>query len=257
MSSCKAFERGYLKKKNAAVQNGLKLLSRYHNHSRSNIWSTTGLRFFRWREYKLRLSKLKKRIGKYLDNPPYDIGLTSRFDLKNSVELENAKQELLRIFKNHNSEQHVDEVVFKLPNLYGIDVKIQPKGRTKTVQLNEHTNETEELREVSSFTVTTSSTVPYRNSRQQIEDLQQKMNYIDAEMSKNFDLFCAASTLYVEIERLENFMYILDSLQTDRIEGTIKGSQIRFAYYGKRIAVDDTIGATAISWLKDAITYLG
>ena len=210
-------------------------------------------------DIKLRLSKWMKKFVQGRKNPSYKIGITSQLRLKRHVDFETVLKEHLQIFTDYRPKKGVHEVSFVCPNTYDIQVRIQLNSETKTIQPDEHVNESEEVEEVDSFFVTVSSKVKYKDAREHIEDLRDQIENVENELrkSKLFDLYRAASTLYVEIENLERFLYVLDSLQANQINGTIKGSEIKFSYHDKRITVDDKIGSTAISWLQDAIAYLG
>jgi len=171
-------------------------------------------------KYRIKFQLKKKKFSKWVKNPSYMIGITSRLDLKRSMDLDNTKAKLKQLFSSKDPTFRGTEIYFKsLRSQYEIDVMIQLAYE-------------EEEREVSlqtySLNLTVNSKAKYRHLRNQIDDLRASLDQTEKVLIKNLELFPARQTLFVEIEYLEKFSEILENLKAKQITGIVKDTDAKF-----------------------------
>ncbi|UCH96125.1 MAG: hypothetical protein JSV88_04525 [Candidatus Aminicenantes bacterium] len=198
-------------------------------------------------KYRMKFQLRKKMISKWIKNPTYRIGISSRMDFKQSMDLQNTTTRLRQIFANKSPTTRGNEIHFTNSQYrYDAYMKIQPAY---------HQNE--DILEVFSLNITSDSQTRYRNIITQIIDLIDSLDETERELIRNLDLFPAGRTLYVEIEYLEEFSEILENLSAQQIEGSLKEADTRFVYYGNRLTIEDSLNSTSIEWFKNVIAYVG
>jgi hypothetical protein len=202
--------------------------------------------------YRIKFQLKKKKLSKWIKNPSYTVGISSRIDLKQNIELEKFKTALMSLFSSKNPTIRGSEIHFKNSQLeYNVDVILQPAYEESEDEENEG------ILQVYSLNVTVSSKVKYRDLRNQIDDLRATLDYVEKSIIKNFNAYPSKRLLYVEIEYLEEFPEILENLKAEQITGTVKDSNAKFTYYGNKLTIEDTINSKTIQWLKDIIAYVG
>ena len=203
-------------------------------------------------KWRIRLQLKKKKFSKWFKNPSYIIGISSRVDLKQNIELEKFKITFKNCFASNNPTIRGSEIHFiNFQSEYDVNIMLQPAYEE---------SEDEELGgvlQVYSLNITTESKVKYRDLRNQIDDLRAILDDIEKTIIKYFDAYVAKRILYVEIEHLEEFSEILENLKAKQIEGIVKDTNIKFAYYDNKLTIEDTVNSKTIQWFKDIIAYMG
>lgn len=203
-------------------------------------------------KWRIKFQLKKKKLSKWLRNPSYIIGISSRVDLKQNIELEKFKITLKNFFSSKDPTIRGSEIHFKnSQSEYDVNIKLQPAYEE---------SEDEELGgvlQVYSLNITTESKVKYRDLRNQIDDLRAILDDIEKIIIKYFDAYLAKRILYIEIEHLEEFSEILENLKAKQIEGIIKYTNAKFVYYNNRLTIENTINSKTIQWFKDIIAYVG
>lgn len=203
-------------------------------------------------KYRIRFQLIKKKLSKWVKNPSYIVGISSRVDLKQNIELEKFKTTLKKIFSSKNPTIRGSEIHFKNSHLeYDVDIILQPAYEEG------EDDESEGILQVYSLNVTTNSKVKYRDLRNQIDDLRATLDEVEKLIIKNFNAYPSKRVLYVEIEYLEEFSEILENLKAEQITGTVKDSNAKFTYYRNKLTIEDTINSKTIQWFKDIIAYVG
>lgn len=161
-------------------------------------------------KYRIKFQLRKKKLSKWIKNPSYIVGISSRVDLKQNMELEEFKTALKRIFSSKNPTIRGSEIHFKNSQLeYNVDVILQPAYEESEDEENEG------MLQVYSLNVTTNSKVKYRDLRNQIDDLRATLDDVEKLIIKNFNAYPSKRLLYVEIEYLEEFSEILENLKAE------------------------------------------
>ena len=203
-------------------------------------------------KWRIKFQLKKKKLSKWLRNPSYIIGISSRVDLKQNIELEKFKITLKNFFSSKDPTIRGSEIHFKnSQSEYDVNIKLQPAYEE---------SEDEELGgvlQVYSLNITTESKVKYRDLRNQIDDLRAILDDIEKIIIKYFDAYLEKRILYIEIEHLEEFSEILENLKAKQIEGIIKYTNAKFVYYNNRLTIENTINSKTIQWFKDIIAYVG
>lgn len=203
-------------------------------------------------KYRIKFQLKKKKLSKWIKNPSYTVGISSKIDLKQNIELEEFKTALKKIFSSKNPTIRGSEIHFKNSHLeYDVDIMLQP-----AYEEGEDV-ESEGILQVYSLNVTTNSKVKYRDLRNQIDDLRATLDEVEKLIIKNFDAYPSKRVLYAEIEYLEEFSEILENLKAEQITGTVKDSNTKFTYYRNKLTIEDTINSKTIQWFKDIIAYVG
>lgn len=199
-------------------------------------------------KYRIKFQLKKKKISKWLKNPSYVVGITSRLDLKRSIELEKFGTTLKELFSHKNPTARGSEIHFKnSQSKNDVGIILQPAYEE---------NENGTLL-VCSLNITANSKTRYRDLRDQIEDLRAMLDETEKTTIKNFDAYPSRRTLYVEIEYLEELSEILENLKAKQITGFVKDTNAQFTYYKNRLTIEDTINSKTIQWFKDIIAYVG
>jgi len=202
--------------------------------------------------YRIKFQLRKKKLSKWIKNPSYIVGISSRVDLKQNMELEKFKTALKNIFSSKNPTIRGSEIHFKNSQLeYGVDIILQPAYEES------EDDENEGILHVYSLNITTNSKVKYRDLRNQIDDLRATLDEVEKLIIKNFNAYPSKRVLYVEIEYLEEFSEILENLKAEQITGTVKDSNTKFTYYRNKLTIEDSINSKTIQWFKDIIAYVG
>lgn len=203
-------------------------------------------------KYRVKFQLRKKKLSKWIKNPSYIVGFSSRIDLKQNMELEEFKTALERIFSYKHPTRRGSEIHFKNSLLeYNVDVILQPAYEESEDEENEG------ILQVYSLNVTTNSKVKYRDLRNQMDDLRATLDDVEKLIIKNFNAYPSKKVLYVEIEYLEEFSEVLENLKAEQITGTVKDSNAKFTYYRNKLTIEDTINSRTIQWFKDIIAYVG
>jgi len=200
-------------------------------------------------KYRIKFQLRKKKLSKWIRNPPYIVGISSRVDLKQNMELEKFKAALKKIFSSKNPTIRGSEIHFRNFQFeYDVDIILQPAYEG---------SEDEGTLQVYSLNITTNSKVKYRDLRNQIDDLRATLDEVEKLIIKNFNAYPSKRVLYVEIEYLEEFSEILENLKAEQITGTVKDSNAKFTYCRNELKIEDTINSKTIQWFKDIIAYVG
>lgn len=200
-------------------------------------------------KYRIKFQLKKKKLSKWIKNPSYLIGITSRLDFKDSAELNDVKKKLRQIFSGMKPTFKGTELHFRNSKpQYDIEI---------IIQLAYEEDQTEEIIKVYSLNVTVDSKAKYRDMRSQIDDLRAALEETEKGLIRNFNLFPARRVLYTEIEYLEEFSEILENLSAKQISGIVKDTNVKFTYYENRLVIEDTINSRTIQWFKDIIAYVG
>jgi len=203
-------------------------------------------------KYRIKFQLRKKKLSKWIKNPSYIVGISSRVDLKQNMELVKFKTALKNIFSSKNPTIRGSEIHFKnSQHEYGVDIILQPAYDES------ENDENEGVLQVYSLNITTNSKVKYRDLRNQIDDLRATLDEVEKLVIKNFNAYPSRRGLYVELEFLEEFSEILENLKAEQITGTVKGSNAKFTYYRNKLTIEDTINSKTIQWFKDIIAYVG
>jgi len=203
-------------------------------------------------KYRIKFQLRKKKLSKWIKNPSYIVGISSRVDLKQNIELEKFKTALKKIFSSKHPTIRGSEIHFKNSQLeYDVDIILQPAYEES------RDDENEGILQVYSLNITTNSKVKYRDLRNQIDDLRATLDEVEKLIIKNFNAYPSKRILYVEIEYLEEFSEILENLKAEQITGTVKDSNVKFTYYRNKLTIEDTINSKTIQWFKDIIAYVG
>jgi len=201
---------------------------------------------------RIKFQLLKKKLSKWVKNPSYIIGISSRVDLKQNIELEKFKVELKRIFSSKNPTIRGSEIHFKNSQPeYDVDIILQPFYE----EIEDEKSEV--VLEVNSLDITANSKTKYRDLKNQLDDLRSILDEIERLVIKSFNAYPSRRTIYVEIEYLEELSEILENLKAKQITGIVKDTDARFTYYGNRLTIEDTINSKTIQWFKDIIAYVG
>ncbi len=204
-------------------------------------------------KYRIKFQLKKKKLSKWIKNPSYVVGISSRVDLKQNMELEEFNTALKRIFFSKNPTIRGSEIHFKNSQYeYNVDVILQP-----AYEESDEEEENEGILQAYSLNITTNSKVKYRDLRNQIDNLRGVLDEVEKLITKNFNAYLSKRTLYVEIEYLEEFSEILENLKAEQITGTVKDSNAKFTYYKNKLTIEDTINSKTIQWFKDIIAYVG
>ncbi len=203
-------------------------------------------------KYRIKFQLKKKKLSKWIKNPSYNVGISSRVDLKQEMELEEFNTVLKRIFSSENPMIRGSEIHFKNSQYeYNVDVILQPAYEESDEEENKS------IPQAYSLNITTNSKVKYRDLRNQIDNLRAILDEVEKLITKNFNAYLSKRTLYVEIEYLEEFSEILENLKAEQITGTVKYSNAKFTYYKNKLTIEDTIDSKTIQWFKDIIAYVG
>jgi len=204
-------------------------------------------------KYRIKFQLKKKKVSKWIKNPSYVIGLTSRLDLKQNIEIEKFKADLKKIFSHKTPTLRGSEIHFKnSQSEYDIDIILQPA-------YEEYEEEEEDIitLQVYSLNITVNSKTKYRDIRNQIDDLRATLDETEKTIIKNFNAYPSRKVLYVEIGYLEEFSEILENLKAKQITGIVKDTDARFTYYGNRLTIENSINSKTIEWFKNIIAYVG
>ncbi len=194
----------------------------------------------------------KKKFSKWRKNPSYIVGISSRIDLKQNIDLEEFKISLKKLFSSKNPTIRGSEILFKnSQSEYDIDIILQPAYEESGDE--EHGG----VLQVYSLNITTESKVKYRDLRNQIDDLRATLDGIEKIIIREFNAYPARRTLYVEIEYLEEFSEILENLKAKQIMGIVKDTNAQFTYYKNRLTIEGAINSKTIQWFKDIVAYVG
>jgi len=203
-------------------------------------------------KYRIKFQLRKKKLSKWIKNPSYIVGISSRIDLKQNMELEKFKTALKKIFSSKNSTIRGSEIHFKNSQLeYDVDIILQPAYEES------RDDENVGILQVYSLNITTNSKVKYRDLRNQIDDLRATLDEVEKLIIKNFNAYPSKRILYMGIEYLEEFSEILENLKAEQITGTVKDSNAKFTYYRNKLTIEDNINSKTIQWFKDIIAYVG
>lgn len=207
--------------------------------------------------YRVKFQLRKKKLWKWVNNSPYVVGMTSRLDFKRSIGLQEGYEGVKRIFNNKNPSYKGTDIYLKdNRSQYDIDKIVQFVYGPPEVDPHEENPPGEEQFIVNAIHVTASSKVKYKDLRNQIEDIWASVGDAERDLIENFSLFPAKRTLYIEVENLEEFSGIFENLKADEVTGVIKDSNIRFAYYGNRLTVENTIDSRVVEWFKNIVAYV-
>jgi len=203
-------------------------------------------------KYRIKFQLWKKKLSKWIKNPSYILGISSRIDLKQEIELEEFKTSLNKIFSSKNPTVRGSEIHFKNSQFeYNVDVILQPAYEE---------GEDEENRgvlQVYSLNINIISKVKYRDLRNQIDDLRAVLDEVEKLIIKNFNSYPSKRIIYVEIESPEEFSEILENLKVEQITGFAKDFNAKFMYYKNKITIEDNINSKTFQWFKDIIAYVG
>lgn len=203
-------------------------------------------------KYRIKFQLRKKKLSKWIKNPPYIVGISSRIDLKQNIELEKFKIALKKILSSKNPTIKGSEIRFENSQLeYDVKIILQPAYEESEDEENEG------RLQVYSLNITTNSRVKYRDLRSQIDDLRATLDEVEKLIIKNFNAYPSKRVLYVEIEYLEEFSEILENLKAEQITGTVKDSNAKFTYYRNKLTIEDTLNSKTIQWFKDIVAYVG
>lgn len=200
-------------------------------------------------QFRVRVQLLKKKLSRWRENPAYGIGIASRLDFKEERELQETERTLQQIFAKKGPTKRGGEIHFKnAQHRYDANIKIQ---------LAFDEDEDQGIFRVYSINITADSKTSYREIRNQIDDLRSSLDEVEKELIRNLDLLIARRLLYVETENLKELSDILENLEANQVTGIVKGTNVKFAYYGNRLTIEDTIDSTTLQWFKNIIAYVG
>ncbi len=212
-------------------------------------FASVSLELFLPDRMRLRLSMMRKLLSKFVWNPSYLIGITSRLDCKKALPLDAATQKVFELFAANNITRAGSELHFQKAVAKGqIDAKIQfgydenPETQTLLVE---------------SITVTVQTLAPYRSINARIEDLRAVLSSVEDPLVRELSVFAAKRELYIEVARLEEFSEWLENLEARQITGKIRNLDAEFSYYENRLVIEDTIDSATINWLKHIVVHVG
>ena len=198
---------------------------------------------------RIKILLFKKKLSKWVKNQFYNIGFSTRFELKRKFDLDTIYEKLKEIFKNRNpsfrgTEIHFDVKEFK----YEMNVKIQ---------LDYSDIESEEVIMVEDLLITIESFTKYRELKNFLFDLIEAIQNINSEITNSFDIIYRKKTLFVKINGVKEFSEILQNLKAQQITGIIRESDVKFVYFDNKLTIEDSTDSKSINWLKDIIAYVG
>jgi hypothetical protein len=191
----------------------------------------------------------KKMLSKWIRNPSYTVGITARLDCRESLELDGARRRLQDLFGARGLTGSGTDLHFR--------EKVGAAQINTKMQLAYDEDKKKERLSVFSINVTVDVEAKYREIRKRIEDLRASLSAAEGVLIKELAVFPAKRALYIEVERLEEFSEWLENLEAQQITGKMKNADAEFAYYDKRLVVEDGINSATITWLKRIVTHVG
>ena len=89
-------------------------------------------------KYRIKFQLRKKKLSKWIKNPSYIVGISSRVDLKQNAELEEFKTTLKKVFSSMNPTIRGSEIHFKNTQPeYDVDIILQPAYEESEDEENE------------------------------------------------------------------------------------------------------------------------
>jgi hypothetical protein len=192
----------------------------------------------------------EKLLSKWIRNPSYTVGITTRLDCRQPIEVEAAKKQIKALYRDHDL------------TTAGTDLHFQDKaarGYTNTrIQFayeadKRHDNDLM----LYSINVTVEAQTRYRAIRDSIEDLRAALSSAEDVLIRGLACFAGKRALYIEVARLEEFSEWLENLQATQITGKIKNIEAEFAYHDNRLVIEDTINSATLAWLKNIVAHVG